>query len=72
MARYTLHTAEGPKHKTLYSTTRQDVAAKLMKEMVDRAGGLFFDDENITGGRFLERWLSDCVHGSIRENTCNL
>src|SRR5215218_2699387 len=69
MARYTVHTAEGPKRKTLYGKTRQDVAAKLTKEMADRDGGLVFDDENMTVGGFLDRWLSDCVHGSVRQST---
>jgi integrase len=69
MARYTVHTAEGLKRKTLYGKTRHDVAAKLTKAMSDRDSGLVFDDENMTVGEFLDRWLSDCVRGSVREST---
>ena len=50
MARYTVHTAEGLKRKTLYGKTRHDVAAKLTKAMSDRDSGLVFDDENMTVG----------------------
>jgi integrase len=36
MARYTVHTATGPKRKALYGKTRQEVAAKLSKALADR------------------------------------
>ena len=38
MAQYTIHTAEGPKRKTLYGKTRAEVAAKLAKALSDREG----------------------------------
>lgn len=34
--------------------------------MSDRDGGLVFDDENISVGEFLGKWLSDCARGSVR------
>ena len=60
-ARYTIHTATGPKRKTLYGKTRAEVAAKLTKAMADRDGGLVFDDQKMTVGEFLDKWLYDAV-----------
>src|SRR3954468_7316446 len=37
--------------------------------MAERDTGLVFDDENMTVGEFLDRWLSDCVYHSVREST---
>lgn len=68
-ARYTVHTAEGPKRKVLYGKTRADVSAKLTKAMADRDGGLVFDAGGSTVGDYLDRWLSDAVRGTIREST---
>jgi hypothetical protein len=43
-AQYVVYTAEGrKKRKTLYSKTRQEVAAKLAKALSDREDGLVFD-----------------------------
>lgn len=69
MARYTVHTAKGPKRKTLYGRTRADVAAKLTRAMSDRDGGLLFDAGNIKVGEYLDRWLSDSVRGKVRAST---
>jgi len=66
---YTVHTAEGPKRRYVSGKTRDDVRVKLTKAMADRDDGLFSDDENITIGEYLDRWLSDCVRGSVREST---
>ena len=43
MGRYTVHTAEGPKRKTLYGKTRQEVADMLVRAFSNRAQGLRFD-----------------------------
>src|SRR5215212_2789457 len=69
MARYTVQTATGPKSKTIYGKTRSEVAEKLTKALADRADGLVVDDENLTVGEYLDRWLSDCVRGTVREST---
>ncbi len=53
----------------LYGKTRTEVSAKLTKAMADRDGGLVFDDEKMTVGEFLDRWLSDAVRGTVREST---
>lgn len=69
MGRYTVHTANGPKQKSMYGKTRSEVAEKLTKAMADRDGGLLFDAENMTVGEYLERWLNDSVKGSVRAST---
>lgn len=68
-ARYTAHTADGPKRKTIYGKTRQEVAEKLTKAMADRDRGLVFDSEDLTVGEYLNRWLTDTVRGTVREST---
>ncbi len=69
MARYTVQTPEGPKRKTIYGKKRQDVAGKLAKVLADRADGIVYNDENLTLGEYLDRWLRDLVRGSVREST---
>jgi integrase len=69
MARYTIHTAEGPKRKTVYGKTRAEAAEELNKALTDQAGGIIVDDKNMTLGEYLDRWLRDCVRGSVREST---
>ena len=68
-AQYTVYTAEGRKRKTLYGGTRAEVAKKLAKALSDREGGLVFDSGNITVGEYLDRWLVECVKGTVREST---
>jgi integrase len=69
MARYTIQTPTGPKRKTIYGKKREDVADKLAKALADRADGIVYDDENMTVGEFLNRWLKDCVRGTVRPST---
>jgi len=64
-----VQTPAGPKRKTIYGKTRKDVSTKLTKAMADREVGLVFDDEKMTVGEFLDRWLSDAVRGTVREST---
>ena len=52
-ARYTVHSAEGPKRKVLYGKTRGEVAEKLNKALSDRANGLTFDTGILTVGKYL-------------------
>ena len=66
---YMVHTAEGPKRRYVSGKTRADVAAKLRKVLSDRDGGLVFDAGGSTVGDYLDRWLSDCVRGTVREST---
>ena len=69
MARYTLHTAEGPKRKTLYGKTRAEVSTKLTKAMANRDGGLFFDAGSFTVGEYLDGWLLNSVRDTVRPRT---
>ena len=69
MARYTIHTIEGPKRKTLYAKTRAEAAAKLAKALAERDGGVAFDASRMTFGAYLERWLSDAVRDTVKERT---
>lgn len=49
---------------------REEVAEALADALSDRNKGLVFDDENLTVGEYLDRWLSDCVRGSVRLAQC--
>ncbi len=69
MARYMVHTAHGPKRKTIYGKTRKEVAHKLHKALNECADGFVCDDANITVGEYLDKWLSDSVRGSVRKST---
>ena len=67
--RYTIQTPDGPKRKRVYGRKYKEVQRKLAEAMGDAARGLVFDDENMTVGEYLDRWLSDAVRGSVREST---
>ncbi len=69
VARYTVHTAKGPKRKSIYGRTRQEVAEKLAKLLSERTEGIVYDDENTTVGEYLDRWLKGSVHGYVRQST---
>jgi integrase len=69
MARYTVHTAKGPKRRHLYGRTRQEVAAKLAQATSDQDGILVFDAGNLTLGEYLDRWLKDSVKDTVRIST---
>jgi integrase len=61
MARYTVHTADGPKRKTIYGRKYSEVEKKLAEARGDAARGIVFDAKGQTVGEFLERWLEDVV-----------
>jgi integrase len=69
MARYTVHTPEGPKRKHIYGNTRQEVAEKLSKAVSDRIGGLVFNGAHETLGAYLERWIDEAVRGTVKQST---
>jgi integrase len=69
-AKYTDHTANGPKRRGLYGKTRKEVADKLARALADRASGYTtFDTENMTVGEYLDRWLNDSDRSSVRTST---
>ena len=65
MARYTVHTPDGPKRKTIYDRKYREVERKLVEAMGDAARGIVFDDENMTVGEYMERWLEDSAKGDL-------
>jgi len=69
MARYTVQTPDGPKRKLIYGRKYKEVEKKLDEARGDAARGIVYDDENVTVGDYLDRWLSDCVRGTVREST---
>ena len=69
MARYTVHTAKGPKRRHVYGRTRKEAADKLAKALSDRVEGIVYEDENMTVGEYLDAWLKGSVRGSIRQST---
>jgi integrase len=66
MGRYTVHTVNGPKQKTVYGRTRAEAAEKLTKAMADRDCGLIFQAGTVTLGQYMERWLEDSVRDTVR------
>ena len=69
MARYTVHTAKGPKRRHVYGKTRKEAADKLAKVLSDRVEGIDYNDQNMTVGEYLDRWLKGSVRGSVRQST---
>src|SRR4051812_6297944 len=68
-AQYMVHTSEGPKRRTLYGKTRQEVASELAKALSSREEGLVFDAGKQTVGEYLERWLGDSLRDTVRHGT---
>lgn len=69
MGQYVVHTAEGRRRKTVYGTTRQEVAKKLVKALSNREDGLTFDAKNLALGEYLDLWLRDSVQDTVRLTT---
>ncbi len=69
MARYTVQTPDGPKRKVIYSRKYKEVEKKLDEARGDAARGIVYDDENVTVSDYLDRWLFDCVRGTVKEFT---
>jgi integrase len=69
VGRYTTHTPDGPKRKTIYGKKYKEVERKLAEARGDAARGIVYDDQNLTVGAYMDRWLSDAVRGSVREST---
>jgi integrase len=69
MARYTVHTPDGPKRKTIYGRKYKEVEKKLAEARGDAARGLIFDADNLKLGEYLDRWLTDSVADTVRPTT---
>ena len=66
---YTVHTAKGPKRRYVTGKTRDEVHAKLIEAMGNRAQGLHFDAGILTVGEYLTQWLKYSVSGTVRPST---
>jgi hypothetical protein len=69
MARYTVETPAGTKRRTVYGKTRGEVRDKLARALAERADGLVFDDENMTVGEYVTRWLEDSAKVGLAHRT---
>jgi integrase len=69
VGQYGVETATGRKTRYIYGKRREEVREKLTRAIADRDGGFIFDDENVSVGEYLERWLDDSVRGSVRAST---
>ena len=69
MARYAVHTPDGPKRKLIYGRKYKEVERKLAEARGDAARGLVFDADNLKMGEYLDRWLADSVADTVRPTT---
>ena len=69
VGQYGVETATGRKTRYIYGKRREEVREKLTKAIADRDGGFIIDDENISVGECLNRWLNDSARGSVRAST---
>jgi len=69
MARYTIHTPDGPRRKTIYGARYKEVEKLLAEARGDAARGFFFDADNLKLGEYLDRWLVDSVTDTVRPTT---
>jgi integrase len=66
VGQYRVETATGRKTRYICGKRREEIREKLTKAIADGDGGFIFDDENISVGECLNRWLNDSVRGSVR------
>jgi integrase len=69
MARYTIHTPDGPKRKTIYGRQYKEVARKLAESQGDAARGIVVDAKGASVGEFLERWFTDVIRPNKAHRT---
>jgi integrase len=67
--RYTAQVPGGSKRRSVFGRTYSEAQKKLAEAMGDAARGIVFDDENMTVGAFLDRWLRDAVRDTVRQST---
>ncbi len=70
-ARHTFHLPGGrPLRKAFYGRTKAEALAKRTKAVADyRDGRLVLDQEKLTLGEHLTRWLEESVRGNVRPRT---
>ena len=55
--------------RTVYGKTRREAQEKLTKLQHQRLNGTLCDDERLTVGEYLARWLDDSARPTIKEST---
>jgi integrase len=66
MGRFYVEMPDGThKRRTVYGKTRKAVAEKMNEALANRSKGIVVDDENLTLGAWLDRWLEDSVRGNV-------
>ena len=68
-ARITVQTPNGPKRRYIYGRKYNEVKRKRDLALGEAAKGIVYDDEKVTVGVYLDRWLNDSVRGSVRQST---
>jgi integrase len=66
---YMVHTAKGPKRRYVSGKDCDEARRKLTEAMANRDRGIICNDENLTVGEYLDRWLSESVYGTVRDST---
>ncbi len=66
--RYTVQTPDGPKQRSVYGRTREEVAEKLADAISDSNKGLVFD-ATTTLNEYLDSWVVDVKDTGIRQRT---
>src|ERR687894_1532462 len=61
MARYTVHTPDGPKRRMIYGRKYREVEKKLNEARANSDKSLVFDADNLKAGEWMDSWLSDCL-----------
>jgi integrase len=61
MARYTIHTPDGPKRPAIYGKTYREVERKLNEARANADKGLVFDSSNLKLAEWLDYWLNDLL-----------
>jgi len=54
MARYTVHTPDGPKRKTIYGNKYKELEKKLNEARANADKGLVFDADNVKAGEWMD------------------
>ncbi len=69
VGRYTVHTADGPRRKTIYGRKYKEVEKKLAEARGDAARGIVFDAKGENVREFMTRWLEDVVRPNKAHRT---
>jgi integrase len=70
MGRFYVELPDGTrKRRTVYGKTRKAVVEKMNEALANQSKGIVLDDENLTVGEFVTRWLEDSAKGDLAPRT---